>query len=416
MGTFKARYQRAKQWLLATPTIARENRELFRKFFEYEEYKLQRQNDLRELDEPCYKTLYLYVYRLRKVNDWFGNKPWTQLTREDIKRVYDDLEDGRLRNQMGKPYKSTEHYYDKVLKSKPFELAGKAQLAKEVIQFPKKRRRTVRYVTSEGFRTLASALTKPHHLLLFWLAWDIGENIDALLQLQKRDFRRSTDPNTKEPEYLVNLPQAKIKRSRQTRTEPTLYPETVRYCDMVLSELADDDHIFAFGYRQALKLIHNAGRNSGVKCMPNDERVCWKDLRSGMACHLLSMGWQPHEVNLRLGHTPNSDRLNSYINYLAIDRHRPKRRLYESQMRALQEELSEMKERERLARRQLSRHADQNPAIRAENQSLKAELADTKARVEELAEMIRLAMARLPTADQALMYATSGSGESGDSS
>ena len=266
MATFKARYQRAKQRLLTTPTIARENRELFGQFFEHEEYKLQRQNDLRELDEACYKTLYLYVYRLRKVNDWFGNKPWTQLTREDIKRVYDDLEDGRLRNQMGQPYKSTEHYYDKVLKSKPFELAGKAQLAREVIQFPKRRRPTVRYVTNEGFRTLASVLTKPHHLLLFWLAWDIGENIDALLQLQKKDFKRATDPHTKEPEYLVNFPQAKIKRSRQTRTEPTLYPETVRYCDMVLAELADDDQVFLFGYRQALKLIHNAGRKTGVTC------------------------------------------------------------------------------------------------------------------------------------------------------
>lgn len=95
--SFKTRYQRAKQELLTTPTINPENRELFDRFFQYEEYKLQRTNDLRELDEPCYKTLYVYINRLRTVNVWFSNKPWTQLTREDIKRVYDDLEDGRIR-------------------------------------------------------------------------------------------------------------------------------------------------------------------------------------------------------------------------------------------------------------------------------------------------------------------------------
>ena len=404
MTSFKERYLRTKETLLTTPTIRPENREIFRRFFEYEEYKLQRQNDLRELDEPCYKTLYLYVYRLRKVNDWFGNKPWPQLTREDIKRVYDDLEDGRLRNQMGQPYKSTEHYYDKVLKAKPFELAGKAQLAREVIQFPKRRRLTVRYVTDDGFRTLVSVLSKPHHLLLFWLAWDIGENINALLQLQKRDFTRAIDPNTKEPEYLVNFPRAKIKRSRQERTEPTLYPETVRYCDMVLAELADDDHVFAFGYRQALKLIHNAGRMTGVRCMPNDERVRWKDLRSGMACHLLSMGWQPHEVNLRLGHTPNSNRLNSYINHLAIDRHGPKKRLYESQLQTLQEELKKAKERERLSRGHAQPHNDGNRAINAQNQSLRAELANTKAEVEELAELVRDVLSKLPAAEDQMAH------------
>lgn len=237
MHTYKHLYEQGKQKLLHTPTIHQENRELFRKFFELEEQKLKRQNDLMELDEGCYRTLYGYVYRFRKVNTWFRNKPWTQLTRDDIQRVYDDLEDGRLRNQMGLPYKGTEHYYNKVFKSMPFSLAGKAQLAREVIQFPKRTRGVVRYVTEDTFRRLVSAVTRPQHLLLLWLAWDIGENILALLQFQKKDFTRGVDPYAKEPEYLVNLPEAKIKRSRQTRTEPTLYPETVRYCDPVLSGL-----------------------------------------------------------------------------------------------------------------------------------------------------------------------------------
>lgn len=398
MTTHKEYYERAKMKLLADPMICPENRKVFRQFFEYEEYKLKRLNDLRELDESCYKTLYFYTIRLRKVNDWFGNKPWIELTREDIKAVYDGLEDGKILSQTGRPFRSTQHYYNKILKSKPFELAGKAQLAREVIVFPKRRKREVRYITREAFLTLVSVLVKPRHMLLFWLAWDIGENIDALLQLQKKDFVRATDPYIKEPEYRVNLPQEKIKRSRQTRTEPTLYPETVRYCDMVLQELEDEDEVFAFGYRQAVKLMHNARRKTGVKCMPNGEPVRWKDLRSGMACYLLSMGWQPHEINLRLGHTPNSEALNAYISYLAVDRHRPKWKLYESQLETLQEELRETRERERLSRGKLQGHTEENQAMTAENTAIKAELAQTKTRVEELAQMVTRLLEKLPAA------------------
>jgi integrase len=115
------------------------------------------------------------------VTAWFGNKPWSDLTREDIKRVYDDLEDGKLRNELGRPYGSTQHYYSKVMKSKPFELAGKADLAKQVIQFPKRERPTVRYVTADEFRRLVSVVKRTEHLLLLWPSWDIGENINTLL-------------------------------------------------------------------------------------------------------------------------------------------------------------------------------------------------------------------------------------------
>ena len=397
MPTYKEYYEQAKTKLLEDPSVCVENRDVFKKFFEWEEYKLQRENDLRKLDEPCYKTLYLYTTRLRIVNRWFGNRPWCALTREDIKKVYDDVEDGKILTISGKPFKSAKTYYGRILKGKPFELAGVAHHAKDVIQFQKRQRRTVEFVTQEGFLKLVSVLNKPRHLMLFWLAWDIGENIGTLLRLQKRDFQRAVDPHSKDPEYLVSLPSEKLKRTRQTRTEPTLYPETVRYCDMVLEDLDDEDEVFKFGHGQAFSLICQAGKKTGVKCSPTGKLATWKDLRSGMACHLLSMGWQPHEVNLRLGHTPNASTLNHYINHLAIDRHRPKRKLYESKMETLQEELRELKERERLARGRGDLSNDDRQAVEEENQTLRSELAQTKERVESLAQIVKNVLARLPT-------------------
>jgi len=57
----------------------------------------------------------------------------------------------------------------------------------------------------EDFRKIISNAYKPNHKVLFWLAWDIGENINSLLRLKKNDFHRQQNPYTKEPEYRVNL-------------------------------------------------------------------------------------------------------------------------------------------------------------------------------------------------------------------
>ena len=35
------------------------------------------------------------------LNKWFDNKPWVKLDKKDIKKVYDDLEDGKIKNKNG---------------------------------------------------------------------------------------------------------------------------------------------------------------------------------------------------------------------------------------------------------------------------------------------------------------------------
>jgi integrase len=381
--TYKIQYANGKPKLLADSSICAENRDLFREFFEFEEYKLKRQNGLSELDESSYNTLYGYIYLLRTVNTCFKNKPWKHLTREDIKRVYDDLEDGRILNRQGQPYMNRRCFYNKVFKSKPFRLAGKAELAREVIEFSTRRHKDVRFITEETFRKLVSVLSKPRHYLLFWLAWDIGENIGALLQLQRKDFIRQISHHNGEAEYLVNLPRSKIKRSRQSRSEPTLYPETVQYADMVLEHLQPADQVFPFGHRQALKLIHSVARKTGTTSMPNADRPTWKDLRSGMACHLLKSGWTREEVDARLGHTPHSSALDAYINYFAIDRTRPKEKHVNASLEHLRQELDTAKHREKLTLERQGRLQDVNQAFRES-------LATTKSELKELQDTVKV--------------------------
>lgn len=122
--------------------------------------------------------------------------------------------------------------------------------------------------------------------------------------------------------------------------------------------------------------------------MPNGKRVRWKDLRSGMACHLLSAGWQPHEISQRLGHTPNADTLNAYINHLAVDRRRLKKRFHDSEVETLRKALRRSKEREKLMPARLSAEPQGSRSLGEENRALRSSLERTKARLEEVVKMV----------------------------
>ena len=55
------------------------------------------------------------------------------MTKDDIKKVYDDLEDGRILSQTGQPLQDRTSYYNKILRSKPFRMAGKTELVRDVM-------------------------------------------------------------------------------------------------------------------------------------------------------------------------------------------------------------------------------------------------------------------------------------------
>ncbi len=287
--TFEQRYKKAKKKLLQDPAICEPNRALFAEFLEYQEYKLKRINGLAELDEAAYKTVTYYISRLGTVNRWFNNKPWVDLTKEDIKQVYDGVEDGRIRTPAGKLYRGTEAFFRRIMRGKPFAMAGKHDLAVAVMEFYRPRGDSeVRFIREDSFRKLVDVVGKLEHKTFLWMAWDIGENAHSLLQLRKRDFRRQTNSETGELEYVVNLRREILKRSRTPRAEVTNYRETVGLLDLVLRNLTDDELLFRFGTRMARKVLDRAIRITGVVCIPGGQVVTPKVLRSSMACDLLS--------------------------------------------------------------------------------------------------------------------------------
>jgi len=167
----KEEYEKGKQELLNDKSICKENREWFKEFFEKEEKKLKQMNGLPRLDNGTYQTLCGYISKFRNVNMWFNNKPIKIMPDEvfnfEWQRVYDGLEDGTIKNQKGLPFKDKRSYYNKIFKSKPFEMIGKAHLVKEAMEFHGTNNEgEVRFFEEQTKKEIMSVLIQLEHKVL----------------------------------------------------------------------------------------------------------------------------------------------------------------------------------------------------------------------------------------------------------
>ena len=117
----------------------------------------------------------------------------------------------------------------------------------------------------------------------------------------------------------------------------------------------NNDKIFDFKKRQASKVFDSAVKKTGVRVIPTGDKPTWKDLRSGMACHLFGKGWVSDDINLRLGHKISSRELDVYVSYLAANKKMPKKKLFHSNLEEVQDELEEAKRREKLQGQRMDR-------------------------------------------------------------
>lgn len=353
----KDRYNRRKEELLNDKSINAKNRAVITEFLTFEEYKLKRKQGLAEVDEKSYKTLYFYISRLRNLNKWFDNKEWAHLTEKDIKKLIDDLEDGVIRTKRGDRFSDRSLYYN-MIQGRLFQIVKKNHIAREILEeFSIKGREhkdNVRFITEETFRKIVDNALNPVQKCLLWLAFDVGENIGSLLELTKDDVKRQQNTDTGEAEYLVILSKDMLKRSRTPRSELTNYPETTKYLDIVIENLKlatkqtanlyDTKRLFKFERKSAESFLRRAVDKVGARCLPAGDKIVWKDLRSSMACDLLNKGWTTDEVNSRLGHKPSSRMIDKYVTYLALDRHKPKKKVYETNLRKMEADFEKQKE------------------------------------------------------------------------
>lgn len=384
---FNERYQRRKKELLGDLSINSENRKLFKTFLEKEEKRAEMINKKGLLDDKNYKTLYFKIGRLIKLNEWFGNKDFKKLNDEEIINLIKNLHRGEIINQRTKKRISDRSLYYQMLSGRLFRIINKDNIAKEYLEEYSLNRNSrddkendVRFIEEEDFRKLVDVAISPEQKCLLWLAFDIGENIDALLKLEKSDFEERKNEYTKEKEYVVTLKKDDLKRSRTARREVTNYPETTRFLDIVLNNLKDSnkvitnkymknkklseiyskDKLFKFGYQSAERFMKRCAEKTGVVCKgTKKDLVTFKDLRSSMACDLLRKGWVTDEIKKRLGHTPSSRMIDKYVNYLALDKNEPKKKVYESNLKDVEAKLNETKDLTKLQAERLKKQSEQ---------------------------------------------------------
>lgn len=335
--TFKEEYERRKTKLLADKTINTKNRKYYKEILEYFEIKLKRINGNPKLDEANYKTLQTYLAKCKNVNKWFKNKDLKKITKKDIDQVYNDLEDEKL-----KPYGDRTSYYTKFFKSKPFEIIGKKELAKEVIQYTKTKKTKVQFIELKEFIKILDHIKSIEIKLFLWLCFDYGENPFSILQLKENNFTRQLNPDSKNPEYLLHLNEEIIKRSRTERSELNIFDETVRLLEQVLENKKDNEPLFNFTCRAVEKAFSKAVTKAKIRTTPDNAKPTLRTLRKSMCTYCLKNGWTTDEIKSRLGHKPSSNVLDIYVSYLAIGRHKSKRKVFENSMKGLQEQVQQL--------------------------------------------------------------------------
>lgn len=357
---FTERYRKAKEKLLKDKDICKENRLLYEDYFKAEEKKLKMNNG-GLLDERNHKTLLGYVYKIKNINEWFRNKPLKHISEKDFEKVFNDLIEGKIKNNKGEAMQDVSSYIDKLFKSKLFRMAGLNAIVEKVTEDYKPRKKEGAHWIEEREVDAIIDNAIGNYKLLFQLSWDIGENTASILMTKKRDYRKQYNEVTKEHEYFLTLRKELLKRARKARTEPTRFLKTTKLLDVALKDLDDDDYIFQrndnkvmkdceskgqrvpMTLRCAEKVFDNIVERLKIKAVPDGSKPTIKTLRSSMACDCLKKGWSVEEINVRLGHEPWSKVLKPYIDALAIDKSKPKIREYKANLEGVNDKLTEQR-------------------------------------------------------------------------
>ena len=162
----ETQYKNNRLKILENDSVCKENKILFKEFLKQKEYNLKRRNGIPNLTETQYKTLAKDVSQLKNINHWFL-KPIADLTKADIKKVYDGLEDEKLKSIRGAIIKTKTDYYDKFFKSLLFKIAGKDHLSKEIIIPSKKSDQEVRFFEEDTHRKIVSVVNTQIKKLLY---------------------------------------------------------------------------------------------------------------------------------------------------------------------------------------------------------------------------------------------------------
>jgi len=313
-------YKTAKKNLAKDKTISRKNKALIVKWLNIKEDSLSSQKGKNDINSQIRytKTLSKYVSFLRNVARWFDDL--SNLTKEDLKKFYDDFETGKIKNQKGKMYeKSTRlDYYNKIFKSGFFKWLGYGDIAKEIFILERGEDYEVRFFEKKDLDKMIRMTNSIRNKLFLTLSFDTGLRIGTTLNLRKKDFKKRYNDTTKQDYYLINVRKEYIKGNRSLNIAVWL-PETNELLDLYLKDLKDNDLIFDFSYSNVRKIVRRASDRAKVKTKPDGKNLTIHDFRRSSATYWLTKGCSLDIIKSRLGHKPSSVAIDKYISYLGLN-------------------------------------------------------------------------------------------------
>lgn len=285
-----------------------------------EEYSQNVNGYTEDAQKRYYKTLDKKFTYIQNVLVWFNKWPLKELTDENIKAVYDKLQKNELTSLRGTflSENSKKDYYSKVFKNGFFAYINKHDIARKIILRKFKTNKEVRFFEIETLKQISNSLRYNDHKLLVWLLFDTGLEINAALNLIKKDF--SIEKSESGDNYFMLHVRDEIsKKGRSTRNIFIFHNETNILLKEIIQNIGDNDKLFNFGYRNAYKIISETSKELNLKLKTHNEHIVPKDFRSSMATYFLKEGWTTDEIKARLGHNVSSSVINSYVSYLGLD-------------------------------------------------------------------------------------------------
>jgi integrase len=330
----QARYEKVKEKFIQTGTVKThegvieirpENKKLALAWMEFKEQEL---SDIYGTSADARirnaKTLYKqFTTYLSNVLYWFNHLDLKQLTENDLLTVYRNLEKKKLLSVQGKELSdiTLKDIYMRVFKNGFFKFIHKDDIAHAIIKRKVASTQEVRFFELDTLKQITNAAELKSHRLAYWLLFDVGLEVSALVQLRKSNFELKKSKNDEEY-YIVHVPKEISKKGRRVRNNFVSFTETNQLLKNYLEKLRDSDLLFNFEPHGIYRALMRLNEKYDFRVKPTGDQVSIKDFRSSCATHLLKQGWTTDEVKARLGHAPSSDEIDKYVNYLGLHQER----------------------------------------------------------------------------------------------
>lgn len=322
-------------------------------------------------------TLNKDIGYLKNILYWFNDRSLHDITKEDIKQVYEGLEKGTLRTIYGKQLTpaSRNDYYKKMFKGGLFRYLNKDGLAREVILRRFNQEPDVRFFDYDTFLKIVENTRLTSHRLAFWLAYDIGLEGKALLQLRKADFSYHEDKELGWF-YRVHIPNEISKKTRTRRDVDVFFNRTNELLKPHLEQLQRDDLVFNFGLRNLEKALTTIVKKHDLRTYSTGEPITLKDFRSSVATYFLQEFYPTGFIKKRLGHSPSSPLIDRYASYLGLDERKQRKQAAQIDLKNYQEQYNKLQEETR--------------ALRAQNEQLEQEVQNMREQQDKIIKAIKL--------------------------